>query len=78
MEHIFLWLVGLRYESESQYVAQARFKPVIFLTQFPKYWDYRHIPPGLAECLYTLSLSLISYPPAEVTLMLGLQPEREP
>jgi hypothetical protein len=65
--------VGLRYESESQCVAQARFEPVILLTQFPKCWDSRHIPPGRAEGLYILSISLISYPLAEVTPVLGQQ-----
>lgn len=74
-KYVFGWW-GLKYESKSQCVGQARFELMILPIQHIKCWDYKHGPPGPAEGPYILSISLISYP--GVTLMVGQQPGREP
>lgn len=38
------------------YVAEIDFELLTVLTQFPKNWDYRNVPPVLAECRVHLCL----------------------
>ena len=45
---IFILKQGLTRLTRASLLAEVVLKPVILLSQPPKYWDYSHVPPRLA------------------------------